>query len=978
MAVQARLVVWIVLVFVVCLVAVPGVRAANFTVNDAASLIAAINTANSNGEADVITLAGDIILTDIDNTTEGVNGLPSILADGGNSLTFEGNGFTLSRGGTAAFRMMHISAGANVFINDLTIENGLANIGGFGVMGGAIFSRGQLSIDNSIFRANTASNGTSNGFGGAIEIITNTLTVTNSSFIANTAPFNTGGAIHNTRGNVLLVGNTFSNNTALGGGAVATEGGNLTLINNTISGNTASSDGGGISTGFNSMANLQNNTITNNTAATGGGGIYNFIGSVVNLHNNIIAGNSAATNSQCFNNTTFGPATLNANSYNVLGSGGDAGGCPAGATDIVPAGAVGTIIGPLANNNGPTFTHALVIGSPALDAANLANCPSADQRGFLRGFNGVGAVNNPQVGDCDIGAFEFSLTPIYDSNPAVGSTLNLGSTFVGTQMSTVLEIIEAGAAALAVSLDSITGANAGDFTIIGLPTAIGDGNPPQEIAIICSPSAAGLRTAQVTFTTNDPTQPAVSYDVECTGIDTIVASASILGINQIVAEGNTAVTATVQLDVPAGFTDTGNVTVQVMDAGVGNAVVGADYAVFPPTTVTFPGPLTAGATYTQTVTVNLLDDTALEGAEALALSLGTITGAAEVGQPDSHTIVINDNDANLYAEASFIANSAIIDEDAGTLSIDVQLRIPAGFSLPGNISLTISDSLAGNATSGGDYTVFAPATLTFNAPFTPGSTLTQTVTLDILDDAAAEGAETVELGITGVSGPVALVSPAAFTAIINDDEVATVIVPGGQTVVTVPGSSAQGDTDYLSKTVDKPLATVGETVTYTILAHNPKTIPLTQVTVYDVFDERLTDIRLISTTHGRGFFNGRTLIVNGFTLHPGEEATIVVSARVAALRSGDVIPNAAVLESPDASVHVSNLALVGDSVQGNNGGASNVLVIPPSLPATGETPYSRNWVIGGVGLLTVLSVALLVSGRRRNRGLTVKQVPPEA
>ncbi|HRF99394.1 MAG TPA: hypothetical protein PLZ51_29475, partial [Aggregatilineales bacterium] len=86
----------------------------------------------------------------------------------------------------------------------------------------------------------------------------------------------------------------------------------------------------------------------------------------------------------------------------------------------------------------------------------------------------------------------------------------------------------------------------------------------------------------------------------------ILASASLVDINQVVAEGNTAVTVTVQLDVPVGFTDTGDVTVEIVDATAGNATSGADYTAFPPTTITFTGPLGAGATLTQDVTVNLL------------------------------------------------------------------------------------------------------------------------------------------------------------------------------------------------------------------------------------------------------------------------------------------------------------------------------------------------------------------------------------
>ncbi len=701
--------------FVLVFTVTPKSEAADFTVNDAASLIAAITTANSNGEDDVITLEADIVLTAADNTTEGVNGLPSILADGGSSLTIEGNGFTIRRGGAAAFRLMHIATGANVFLNDLTLENGLADAGGLGVMGGAVFTRGQLTIVNSVFSENTADGG--NGFGGAVTSATNNLTIRNSSFTGNTAS-NYGGAIFINDDIILLVGNTFSDNTANFGGAIGIQGGDITLINSTISGNTANIWGGGIHTGFNAAVTMRNNTVTNNTAGTGGGGIYNTFVGTVTLHNNIVAANSAPAGSQCLNDTTLGGTVINADSYNIFGTGGDAGGCPAGATDIVPAGTIGTILSPLADNNGPTLTHALVAGSPALDAANAGNCPADDQRGFLRGFNSVGAVNSPQVGDCDIGSFEFSPDPAYDSTPAVGAALDLGTTAVGTEISTILEIIEVGGAALVVSLDAISGANAGDFTIIGLPTTIGDGNPPQDVAIICTPSAPGLRTARMTFTTNDPLQPTVSYDLECTGDDPLATN---------------------------------------------------------PTIVT---------------------------------------------------------------------------------------------------------------------------------------------------------------------------------------------IPGQHTTVTVTG----GDTDFVLKTVDNPLATVGQTVTYTIRARNPKTIPLTQVVVYDVFDERLTDLRLISTTHGAGVFNGNTLTVSGFTLQPDEEGVIVVSARIAALQAGETIPNAAILESPDASVHVSNLALVGASAEGNSGSASQVFIIPGQLPDTGETPFWRGWLLGAGGVLLVVSGTLLflaVRARRR-------------
>jgi hypothetical protein len=62
----------------------------------------------------------------------------------------------------------------------------------------------------------------------------------------------------------------------------------------------------------------------------------------------------------------------------------------------------------LADNGGPTQTHALQIGSPALNTGNPAvpgsggnACEPTDQRGFLR----------PADGNCDIGAFERNAVP---------------------------------------------------------------------------------------------------------------------------------------------------------------------------------------------------------------------------------------------------------------------------------------------------------------------------------------------------------------------------------------------------------------------------------------------------------------------------------------------------------------------------------------------------------------------------------------
>ena len=57
----------------------------------------------------------------------------------------------------------------------------------------------------------------------------------------------------------------------------------------------------------------------------------------------------------------------------------------------------------LADNGGPTPTHALPMGSPAIDAMPAASCASeTDQTGKVRPQDGDGDM----VADCDIGAFE--------------------------------------------------------------------------------------------------------------------------------------------------------------------------------------------------------------------------------------------------------------------------------------------------------------------------------------------------------------------------------------------------------------------------------------------------------------------------------------------------------------------------------------------------------------------------------------------
>jgi len=179
-----------------------------------------------------------------------------------------------------------------------------------------------------------------------------------------------------------------SENPALGGGMLLLEG-EHTISNSTFSGNTAAAGGTGGGVVFLvSTFHLFNVTLTANQAAPGaGGGLADSIGVAGStLANTIIAGNSGG---DCFFSGT--PAAAD-HSLDSDGS------CVSGPGNLP---GVNPLLGPLANNGGPTDTHALLAGSPALDAGDNATCLATDQRGVTR----------PQGPACDIGAFEVFVPP---------------------------------------------------------------------------------------------------------------------------------------------------------------------------------------------------------------------------------------------------------------------------------------------------------------------------------------------------------------------------------------------------------------------------------------------------------------------------------------------------------------------------------------------------------------------------------------
>jgi uncharacterized repeat protein (TIGR01451 family)/CSLREA domain-containing protein len=207
---------------------------------------------------------------------------------------------------------------------------------------------------------------------------------------------------------VTLESSVVSHNDArVHGGGFYASNSTLMLNNSTVSDNTCDGYGGGIyMDGIRDVANLNNVTITGNTAdddniGDGGiGGIGDDDGSTVNIKNTIIAGNHDNSGTGAEDCRVSG--TFNSLGYNLVG---DGTGCPSTGTGDQTT--TDPRLGPLADNGGDTPTHALLSGSPAIDAVadctDLSGNPVAiDQRGVSRPVDGDG--NGTVL--CDVGAYE--------------------------------------------------------------------------------------------------------------------------------------------------------------------------------------------------------------------------------------------------------------------------------------------------------------------------------------------------------------------------------------------------------------------------------------------------------------------------------------------------------------------------------------------------------------------------------------------
>lgn len=287
--------------------------------------------------------------------------------------------------------------GGGIYTNNaqLTVVNSTISNNGtsgrppcLGVGGGIFYSgNGTVAVMNSVISGNGAG-GSGGGMGSDLPSGT-TATVTDSTISGNGASCcdvgGIGGGISN-YGHTLTVANTtISDNGANDGGGVSNNG-NLTVTNSTISGNSVIRlFGGGISNS--GTLTIINSTLNGNSAVQGGGGIYNF--GVTQIGETVL--NAGEFGGTILNDTGM----ITSLGYNLASD--DAGGVLTGPGDQINT---DPLLGPLQDNGGPTFTHELLLGSPAINAGdpNFTPPPFYDQRG-----PGFDRVVNDRI---DIGSFE--------------------------------------------------------------------------------------------------------------------------------------------------------------------------------------------------------------------------------------------------------------------------------------------------------------------------------------------------------------------------------------------------------------------------------------------------------------------------------------------------------------------------------------------------------------------------------------------
>ncbi len=794
------------------------------TGNTPAELIQAINCANANGTADVIDLNGQTVtLTEINTSAYGSGtGLPEITT----AVVIQ-NG-TITRNSANLFRFFVHSGSSSLTLNNITLSNGNPEWDG-----GAIWGIGSptLIINNSRIVGN------SGNFGGAIFIPSSGTAVITNTLLSGNRATSPGGAIRS-RGNLTLNNSTIAANFTTagteGGGGIANNSGTVVLNNSIVHGNEASffpatNDIRGTFTANNSLVGLNplfvNLLDAGDTAPTTGGDyrLAAFSPAIDAGSNSLIPGgvttdldgNPRRYNDTGVADTGVGSAPIvdigayERQTNSVLPQADVAITKTNGTTSSVPGGSTTYTI--TASNAGPgspgsatvadTFPPSLSCSWTCIGAGGGA-CTAAGAGNINDSVNLPSGGSVTYTASCTISA---AATGSLSNTATVSTSMTDPNT--GNNSATDTDTLSPQADVSITKTDGTTSVNAGSSTVYTITASnAGPSNAPTVTVTDTFPAAcvaptwtcvgagggtcALNGTGNINESVNLPAGGSVSFSATCpisaaaSGVLSNTATVAAGGVTDPSPANNNATDTNTVIAVPVlsinsvsmtegdsgssnlTFTVTRSTTGSAFDVAYatadGTAVAGSDYT-------TSNGVLTfaAGGAETQIIEVPIIGNNIVEGTEAFTVTLSNATGNAQIGTAVG-TGTITDNDS---ATVQFAPTSVSQSETTSPMAFTVTLSNP----VQSGVTLTVN-STPGTAGSPADFTAISGGTVSF----APNSTTPQTVNVVIANESLFEGNETYTLALSSLVaiGNVTL-PPGTATAtgtITNDDDAPTITI----------------------------------------------------------------------------------------------------------------------------------------------------------------------------------------------------------
>jgi len=756
------------------------------TISNGRTADGVLGTGNNVGPSGggILQSSGSLTLTDVVLTGNTTGKGYDDLSSGGSLGGFGGFGGGIDVTGTLVMTNCVVS-------NNTTGNGGQGGSGGSGGRGAGIFTEAnaQVTLQNVTITGNVTGTGGGpttgqSGYGAGIWSggsgfqATATLNMTNVTISNNsTADANdttgSGAGLYVIAGTATLNNCTVSNNhtgnssrpiRGAGRGAGIFNNGTMRILASTISGNSTgngdssgdSNVGGGIDNNF--ILTMIDSTVSGNSTGHGssyGGGIYssnllNLINCTVtgnidsdrnihgiaasnqvNIRNSIIARNGPGGAGPDMDATWFAP-TLNSQGHNLIGNPGALTGFNA------PGDQVGAdpLLGPLADNGGTTFTHALLPGSPALDAGDncvteVTHCGDSnipqiitDQRGS--GFSRI--VDGPDPGaiaTVDIGAYE---------KQAVFPNLADATTNEDTQLKIAFDLDDI------ASVTSVT-ATSSNSTLVPNNAANIDVTVAASTAILTINPAANLSgNTNITVTVNRTGGSAnTTFALTVVGVND--APSFTKGADQSVNEN-------------AGAQTVNNWATNIL---AGPADEAGQTLTFQVVSDSNPGLFSATPAISSTGVLTYTAATGASGTAAIVIALKDNGGTTNGGNDTSPTQTFN---INVLEGGALQLNFSYFVSEGGANAVITVSRV-SGSSGEARIDYASS---SGTATANQDYTPVS-GTLIF-----PNGTISQNFSVPILNDTFDENDETVSITLSNPAGTGSLGSPSTATLTIQDDD----------------------------------------------------------------------------------------------------------------------------------------------------------------------------------------------------------------